>query len=526
MKMEDWRVRTFFASSVLLAPFLQFVVRHQYGLWHVEVAAAAGLLMLECAVLGMAARGPLFYAALAGLAGVSAAGPLQSLAPFLSRLSPWLVAAAMAGVFWLAASRMREKAMVILAVFAWSGVFVDLLLPHGRRESAVYARSGQAFGHVLWLVMDENIGLDGFPRDLPMCTSAEAKLRGVLDGRHFTLFPGAYSNYPMTADSVPSIFHGRLLSHAGELMKLKGTGGVRNYEMPENALVKSHAARGFRAVVWQHAAMRVCGTPSSAVACRDYGESIGWLHRAPGGWTERFGRLIGTYQASDPLRVRFKGFFPFRFGATIGGPPSLEGIWPDGIAREIEAAAGPTLFLAHLLTPHTPYLYRHDGALRPIHEWAGDRTGERLPEQEYRESYERYCEQAEFAAGQLERLLWRLENDNLLGVMTVVVHGDHGSRIRRVLRLEGGHRDAGPSFDDYQGTPDARDLSDRFSTLLAIRRPGAARSETITERHSVLTLISRHLFGREPYDGARADQVYLKSGTGEYHAIDIRKYWR
>jgi hypothetical protein len=532
-RLSDWRVRAFYVGCVLLVPFFQFVAAHGYGFLHPEVWAAAAVLAVESVLVALAARGAWFHLAMGVGCGAVAAWPVLNLARALPLGAAWAVAAALAVVFWALAARMREKFYVILAVFAWSGVAVEaaMRLPH--HAPTVQARAGRPAGHVLWLLFDEHIGLNGFPPEPPACAAAKTRLTAVLERFNFTLFPNAYSNYPMTFDSVPSILQGRLVRRPGEWMERTGAGGARNYAMRDNPAVEEFRGRGYRAVVWQHAAVRICGEPAAGVECRDYEETMPWLHRAPGSWPERLQMLVGSYQASNPMRMRLKGFFPFRFGARVAGPPSLEGIWPDQIAGRIAASSEPTFFLAHLLTPHTPYVYRRDGALRPLVEWIKDRTGGRLPAAEYAARYARYCEQAEYTAGQLEDLLARLESGGLLNPMTVVVHGDHGSRIRRLLSADGqpdgaeAAGDSSPEAYDYPREPDARDLADRFSALLAIKSPGARRPETEGGRHSVLTFLSRRLFGREPADGAwRADQAYLKTVAGHYRPVDIQDYWR
>ena len=68
---------------------------------------------------------------------------------------------------------------------------------------------------------------------------------------------------------------------------------------------------------------------------------------------------------------------------------------------------------------------------------------------------------------------------------------------------------------------------DKFSTLLAIKPAGATAPLIRDEKHSVLTFLSREVFGREPQDCAgRADKVYLADDRQALHAIDIQHYWK
>ena len=162
-------------------------------------------------------------------------------------------------------------------------------------------------------------------------------------------------------------------------------------------------------------------------------------------------------------------------------------------------------------------------------EWEQDRADERLTAQEYDERYGRYCEQVQFVAGQLDGFFGTLQRGGVLDGMTVVVHSDHGSRIRRAFAELPPHqapRDVDAEQLDYPAQPTSRDLLDRFSTLLAIKRGGARTPSVDPELHSVLTLLSRVLDNREPLDGVvRADEVYLFDSQGNYHSIPILSFW-
>ncbi len=531
--LNRWQVRAFYASCLILVPFLKFVIRNEYGFLHVEVAAAAGLLVLVCVLAGLAARGEAFLVLTAMLAAVMTTYPLQRMANLLSLLSPWLLATAVFTATGWAARRMREKFFILLAVFTWSGVMVEMGMQTRTAGSAVQASAAQPQGHILWLILDEQIGLAGYPEQVPQCKSAHSRLQHTLERFHFTLYPYAYSNYPVTVDSVPSLLNGRLVRWPEELMPRTGRGELRHYAIRANRLFEEFTSKGYRVSAWQHGAMKICTAQAGPVRCREYTEKIRWLHRAPGDWMLRFRWLVGSYQSGDPWLVRVKGFFPFRFGIKLTGPLALEGLWPDGLAAEVLKAPQKTLFAAHLLTPHSPYLYCRDGAIRPMKEWARDRADRRVSEQDYRELYCRYCEQTEFAAVQLDRLLSRLQAAGLLGGMTVVIHGDHGPRILRRLpntietKPEGEDEGIWPGRLDYTGEPDSRDLVDKFSTLLAVKHAGAAASYVCNEKHSVLTFLAREMFHREPPDGVtRADQVYLSDERQAFHAIDIQRYWR
>jgi hypothetical protein len=529
-QLNDWRVRAFYISCLVVVPFLKFLLWNDYGFLRLEVLAAVALLAGASALLGWVGRGIGFYAVVAVCLLIATVYPIEAMLPPAVSVAPWALAGVLGGVVAAAMLLMRDRFFPVMAVFAWSVLLVQAVEPHWSGTSAK-ARTGIAGGdHTLWLVLDEHIGLNGFP-DCAECLAAKSRLSETFRKYNFTVFPNAYSNYADTIDSIPSVVNHRLLSQPQELIAGQGS-GLRQYAFRRNLLFEEFHARGYQVVGYQHGSLRSCLAGFGDAECREYRDKLGWLDRAPGGWLDRFRWLVGTYQAGDPWRVKVKGFFPFRFGLKITGPLSVAEVWPNTIAHDILGEQKKTLFFAHLLTPHSPYLNRRDGRVRALEEWSGDRADQRVGPEEYRERYGRYCEQVEDLAGQLDRFFAELDERGVLRRMTVVVHGDHGSRIRRIL--DGKAANAGndndhvaPSAWDYPGQPDERDLVDRFSTLLAVKKAGATAPASIAEKHSLLTLLSRYVFSREPEAGVdSADDVFLVNADGKLAPIDIRKYWR
>jgi hypothetical protein len=518
-------VRSFYFACFIAVPFLKFLARNETGFFHPEIGMALLWLLLVSAALGAVSRKEWLFYVLAGACMVLAASY-----SFAALVHSWISLSLPASVIvvsggtGLALCAMRMRFFPVMAVFLWSGLAVEML-SHVSWRTTPSAGSPGSGGHVLWLVLDEQIGLGGLP-DTRACESARSTLENALRRHNFTVFPNAFSNYSDTIDSVPSIINSRLLRFPRELIQKTGTGNLRHYQVSRNLMFAGYARRGYQVVGYQHGSLRECDSSFSGADCRQYEDRLGWLYRAPGGWWERFRWLVGTYQAGDPLLGRVKGFFPARFGLKITGPLALTGLWPDRLASDIIAAKKRSLIFAHLLTPHSPYLFRSDGSIRPIEEWSGDRADERLDAAHYSERYRRYCEQVEFTARQLNSLLVTLDASGMLRGMTVVIHGDHGSRIRRSLGLPGDGQ-VMPGVFDYVKEPSLRDLQDRFSTLLAIKQPDAAAPAVNSERHGVLTFLAHVLANREPADGvAAADRVYLVNRAGQFQSIEILKYWR
>jgi len=526
--LADWRIRASLLTCFIVAPFLKFIAENEYGFLHAEVAAGAVLLLIPCLLLGWLARGKAFYVVAGFCIVMAGTYPLVHLVKPLFRMRLWEGAALLTLGSAALMKVMRERFFPVIAVFAWSGVLAATGLHAHVNLRGALGLDGNRSGNVLWLLLDEEMGPGGFPAR-PECDAAREKLSQTLLKYNFTLFPNAYSNYAGTIDSVPSILNGRLLQSAGELIVQTGEGNLRQYQIRANSTFEGFAAQGYHVIGYQHSSMRMCDPSFASAECREYAEGLPRLHDV-GTWLDRFQWLVGNYQASDPWMVKARGFFPFHLRMRITGPLGLADLWPDRLAREILKEKRRTFFFVHLMTPHSPYLYRPDGSIRHMKEWIEDRADERVIGSEYDHRYGRYCEQVQFVAGQLDSFLRTLKWSGDLESMTVVIHGDHGSRIRRLLRPAPGNassEDVDAEEIDFVDPPPTRDLLDRFSTLLAVKRAGAKAAAVDQEKHSVLTLLSRVLYHREPRDGAQAsDRVYLFDSQKRYRPIDILKYWR
>jgi len=158
-----------------------------------------------------------------------------------------------------------------------------------------------------------------------------------------------------------------------------------------------------------------------------------------------------------------------------------------------------------------------------------DQDYQRLDGQDYRARYARYGEQVQFLQGQLNYLLSELNARGMLEPMTVVIHGDHGSRILAqrpgIAKLEV----SGPlSVDrfDYEGRPDTQDLRDRFSVLFAAKRSGQKIANTEVTPISLVRVIPGYTGVAPVRDERSASAAYLFDGEGKPVEIPISAYWR
>ena len=503
---------------MIVLPFAGFLASNHYPAVRIEAAAALGVLAGICGLLAAVFRKTAFYIVLLLSGSAVAAGPARRELTGLYTcplLLVWLALALAGGALMLVAG---EKFLRILAVFAVSGFAAHWHQAAGLRSGLAAQPGGDGHhpAHFLYLVLDEHMGPGGLPAGIGESAEAAGSIRETFRRYGFRLYPNAYSNFANTVDSIPSILRREVVPGRRSLLNQGAPDAFGRYCADVAPFFGEFRRRGYEICVIECRWLRWSGAdPARRI---DYTPDLDALAGAGIPWTEKFRVLVGNYQASDLILSRVRGFFPFRFAAKQIGPLSVTAIWPDVLANEILRARRPTFFFAHLLTPHGPYLLRKDGSVRRLQEWRLDQGYRAMPKELYADQYRRYCEQVEFVQSQLRRFFARLEEESALDPMTVVVHGDHGSRIRLATASGGG----APDEYDYPGTPDRQDLLDRFSALLAIKLPGV-REASVSERWtSIPQVLAETVYegeGREP--GPAAGSVFLFDGEGKPREVRL-----
>ena len=133
------------------------------------------------------------------------------------------------------------------------------------------------------------------------------------------------------------------------------------------------------------------------------------------------------------------------------------------IDQEIPRLQRGQYLLVHLLLPHYPYIFDQTCALRPVAEWRNravplgevDTTATRT------ERYRLYADQIACTRRKLDLLLASVAQNPALADATILIHGDHGSRIA-IEKWQS----AGAGYDE------GAYLRDLHLTHFAVRLPG------------------------------------------------------
>ena len=137
-------------------------------------------------------------------------------------------------------------------------------------------------------------------------------------------------------------------------------------------------------------------------------------------------------------------------------------LWFDKFSKDVTQSRGGEVYFAHLMAPHSPYLLNSncDTKLTPwispyLLQESHNLKGPTL--QSVRESYYKdYYEQVSCVYKKLTELMEKLENLDQFKNATIVINGDHGSRIS-----------SGQYFENLS----ERDFVDNYSTHFSIRSP-------------------------------------------------------
>ena len=137
------------------------------------------------------------------------------------------------------------------------------------------------------------------------------------------------------------------------------------------------------------------------------------------------------------------------------------------LKKDIQNSSEGTLFFAHLLIPHGPFVYKSNCQIynNPVSNWSlvSDPVyfGKENSVSSRAERYKMYLRQVKCINKQLQELFDTMRSAKIYDKATIIIHGDHGSRIR-IMR---------PTYADRNDiTPE--DLLASFSALFAVKKSG------------------------------------------------------
>ncbi len=398
-----------------------------------------------------------------------------------------VVSAAVVGACWALRGNL---ALILTTIFATMLVSTILTPTRGYRDhtlesnSAITARPvndpdrrADTFIHI---ILDEFIGVDGIPEEVEGGRELRRQISKFFERHGFRLYPNAFSEYALSKYSISSILNLEANAEPHKNFRSK-----RPYILERNRLFEFLSERYPELHITQSTYMDFCQeSPAPIASCFTYRfDGSDWLRTAALDDTDKLNILFGMYfNLPGFFELARKGYVRLHEAALVVGITLPSGIVWDGrvtpIAsinafdhfRETVLESGPgTAHFGHIALPHGPYVLDSHCNLtgnpfgwlshRPLHGRENTTEGRRI-------RYEQYFDQIRCTLTRLDRFFAELKDAGKWRNSTILIHGDHGSRLYKT-RVLGQH----------QAELTRADLMDGFSTLFAVRRnPAVQRS--------------------------------------------------
>ena len=444
------------------------------------VAVAASLLLVPLWIFLRFHGASLFssHALLVSAAGLGCAGIVALVSERFVALRPVVVAALVAGFAELqSGSALDGRLLAAIFVFAAGACYLlrnhwaalgpvalafllsSALLPVGSdghdaaiKDAALDTSARADLPPIVHLVLDEQIGVEGIPREFDADGSAARTLRDTYLERGFQVFGRAYSRHFLSRDSFSAMFN------RGEATRYAGT--TRRVYIARNHVFRDLAERGYRLRVLQTDYLDLCAVQAGfeISMCRSFAlETPLMLDRSDLSLENRSKLLVR-------MMLRLSSRFPAPETSRVSAIAANEMLnaATDEVAR---LKPGVALFV-HVMLPHFPYAYGSNCELRPDPTtWAygegAEGSAEHYSVAGRKLRYPLYLAQAACAQQRVGQLLDALDANRDAEGAWVVVHGDHGSRIATT-------RPEPSSAERLSPT----DMTDAYSTFFAVRKSG------------------------------------------------------
>ncbi len=466
IRQAPFRLAVVGLALILFAPIPAFLRHQEWSAINID-GAILGLLCLAIATLVFlipGSRGRI------GLSTIYALAILWFVDFQFQMFSSWIAFAAGSVVAFAVCVALFEK-LSELATFVFGLMILLSLIPVRSRDREVGV-SDQRLPPIVYLILDEHIGVAGVPA-IERGPEIQELLRREYLQRGFRIYENAYSLHDFTHHSLASVLNASDRSD-GFLLPGKKTWqwGVR-----KSSVLRHWVDQGYRLRIYQSDWLDLCNLEGIKVeSCFTYSAwSISNLVEYPWNSVERTSGILVVIANRSQILLKIRGWYDSLSKQGFGGL-NLP-MWPVRASRpgalvvrsatkvlqhDLESNPRGTVFLAHLLHPHSPYVYDANCGVKPKGDWAApslDRKGKVRALRESRTTHYRdYFDQLECLTTQIGELIDAIGESTELRDATVLIHGDHGSRLW-------------VKPPRTYNKPTERDLLDTFSTFLAVRGP-------------------------------------------------------
>ncbi len=469
----------------LVTPFLVFLENYSYGIFHLEIIIGIlGILLVSLLCSAGMRYGGFIGKNILGFALVTFFLSIQ-----FGSSGEIVFTFMLLGVALLLLIFKDNFLLIAASIFATFFIVTlgQAFAPKGVRNLE-FARHQVATGSVpfprlIHIVLDEHIGLEGIPTDLPEGVTVKKQLREFYEKYGFTTFGGAYSRYFHTVNSLPNLLN---FSSASKARMYIGQDDSPN-KLLQNTYFERLSQAGYRLNVWWGHHVDYCShSPVPIDNCIQVpAEGLKTSHRLPLNTFERVQLVFSAYLNLSKIYQRGRDYYQsFRNGIIPYGVSLPSATWDrhtvtalpylftlDDLWENILDLPEGNAVFAHLLIPHYPYVANSDCTIKgSINEWKYSsllftphypfREGMHNTEDSRKTHYQEYFKQVRCIYMKLDELFEKMDHAGIFENAVIVIHGDHGSRIvKREPTIE----------NEYELSRE--DIVDAYSTLFAVKFP-------------------------------------------------------
>ncbi len=460
---------TIFAIAALVwGPFLDYLWYNHYPLLTPEVLVPTAL-WLACAI----GIGSLLNRAPRAVRIVVFAALLLAFVDcqltYNTHYSLKVVALVLLAAVWLLERHLDKILAVSLGAFYLASIPTSSPV-RARSLDLATAPHDTALPPVLYLILDQHIGMEGWPPEMASTRAARDQVQRFYLDRGFRLFGRAYSEFTHTASSIPATLNWPSEDPRADVVQIVPG---QHYRLRVDGLFARLSGEGYRIRVYQSTYLDFCDPRayhirSCEVRPANSVRNISLLDLPP--WSKA--ELVASFflEHYSDIYLHLRALLAKRHGDASWEPPNGWYTFPAAMELMDRLRADlrtddprGTLYFAHLLAPHDGYVVDSTCHAWPVPEVqlgrAPDR-GTRAPAERARR-YDLYAAQVGCLYRHLDALFRVVDSLPTSREMVIIVHGDHGSWITL----------HDPSPRNLPAMLPS-DYTDALSALFAIRAPG------------------------------------------------------
>lgn len=500
--------KTLFFILFLLAPFINFLRFNSYGYSHVEVLIIAVILV----AVGLMCAGT-YAISNWGTRALLLAVVVTLVLSFFPGWSSLFALMMSFCVVLIIAMLLANNINEILTIFAVIFILGIVLLPSPKQLSDPQFWSvdnktiSSKLPSILYLILDEHLGIDAIPPEITPGATLKSSMLAFYKHFGFSLFTSAYSHYPATYNSIPNVLNFSTSNRDNFYFS-----DATHRSLKQNIFFRLLSQRGYQIRVYQ---------PDFIDYCKPDGVQVNACYTNPSMSTkiitqinlptdQRFVFLLRSFLLQSSCYQIAMQLYMYKLQPLLiqWGWHAPDWSWyqarvsslsmPDEFAtlrNDILRHPTGTLFFAHLLTPHNPFVYTADCHLiSPVSLWQiGHGPSPIVNTTTSRANhYSAYEGQVMCVQQQMQSLFTAMQAAGIYNNFIIIVHGDHGSRI-------GIHR----PIAAVRSQLTQQDFKDYYVTLFALKIPGentTTLNPQLRDLQSLLAQVTQNITGHPvPY---------------------------